>query len=116
MTAHFAPSQVRPEAGAILRAFGSSAALAATGGLRIRSPITGEEIALLAPTSSTQAEQAIGAAQAAFQQWRSVPAPRRGELVRLLGDELQHLLDRRVRRGGKRCVGEEARELSDHLC
>ena len=64
-------------------------ALAETGGLRVRSPITGEEIALVAPTTSEQAQQAIGAAQAAFEQWRSVPAPRRGELVRLLGDELR---------------------------
>ena len=28
-------------------------------------------------------------AQAAFLQWRTVPAPRRGELVRLLGEELR---------------------------
>jgi aldehyde dehydrogenase (NAD+) len=32
---------------------------------------------------------AIAAAQAAFAHWRTVPAPRRGELVRLLGEELR---------------------------
>ena len=89
MTAHFAPPPVRSEAGAIVRALGSSAALADTGGLRVHSPITGEAIALLAPTTAEQAEQTISAAQAAFGQWRSVPAPRRGELVRLLGNELR---------------------------
>jgi aldehyde dehydrogenase (NAD+) len=89
MPDQFAPSAVRPQAEAILRSLGSTAPLAETGGLRVHSPITGEVIALLASTTSKQAEQAIGAAQAAFQEWRSVPAPRRGELVRLLGDELR---------------------------
>src|ERR671919_1853952 len=89
MTAHFAPPRVRSESGPILRSLGSKVALDASGGLRVRSPITGETIAEIPPTTSAQAEQAIGAAQAAFQQWRAVPAPRRGELVRLLGDELR---------------------------
>src|SRR3546814_5269635 len=31
----------------------------------------------------------MGRAQAAFLAWRNVPAPRRGELIRLLGDELR---------------------------
>jgi len=44
---------------------------------------------MLAPTTSDQASQSIAAAQAAFEGWRGVPAPRRGELVRLLGDELR---------------------------
>jgi aldehyde dehydrogenase (NAD+) len=89
MTAHFAPPPVRSEAGAILRSLGSKISLVGTDGLRVQSPITGEVIAEIAPTTSEQAQQAIGAAQAAFRQWRSVPAPRRGELVRLLGDELR---------------------------
>jgi aldehyde dehydrogenase (NAD+) len=40
------------------------------------------------PTPRSEA-QAIAAAQVAFAAWRAVPAPRRGELVRLLGDELR---------------------------
>jgi L-aminoadipate-semialdehyde dehydrogenase len=86
MTAHPTP---RTEAQKILRALGSEVALAEADGLHVHSPISGEEIARLAPTSAAQAAHAIGAAQAAFEQWRSVPAPRRGELVRLLGDELR---------------------------
>ena len=35
------------------------------------------------------ASAAIGRAHAAFLAWREVPAPRRGELVRLLGEELR---------------------------
>lgn len=57
------------------------------GTLAARSPVTGEVIAHVRET--TNPEQAISAAQAAFRTWRAVPAPRRGELVRLLGDELR---------------------------
>ena len=35
------------------------------------------------------AKAAVGRAHAGFLKWRSVPAPRRGELVRLLGEELR---------------------------
>nr|WP_315205324.1 aldehyde dehydrogenase family protein [uncultured Albidiferax sp.] len=61
-----------------------------TGGtLAVRSPITGETIAHLPQTSPTEATAAIARAQAAYVAWRTVPAPRRGELVRLLGEELR---------------------------
>jgi aldehyde dehydrogenase (NAD+) len=36
---------------------------------------------------------AIGEAHAAFLEWRNIPAPRRGELVRLLGEELRSAKD-----------------------
>jgi aldehyde dehydrogenase (NAD+) len=66
---------------------------ALTGGtLAVHSPITGELIAHVAETSSSDAGAAIVAAQQAFLEWRSVPAPRRGELVRLLGEELREHL------------------------
>ncbi|MCZ8218078.1 MAG: aldehyde dehydrogenase family protein [Acidovorax sp.] len=61
-----------------------------TGGtLAARSPITGEVLAQVPQQSATDATAAIGRAHAAFQAWRNVPAPRRGELVRLLGEELR---------------------------
>lgn len=59
------------------------------GGLSVRSPITGETVAAVPQTSSTEVTEAIGRAHAAFLKWRQVPAPRRGELVRLLGEELR---------------------------
>ena len=34
-------------------------------------------------------DQAIGRAARAFVAWRGVPAPKRGELIRLLGEELR---------------------------
>jgi aldehyde dehydrogenase (NAD+) len=52
-------------------------------------PITGETLARLRSDSAAQVSARIGRAQAAFEQWRVVPAPRRGELVRLFGEELR---------------------------
>ena len=61
-----------------------------TGGtLTVRSPLTGDTIAHVPQTTPAQASEAIACAQAAFLAWRDVPAPRRGELVRLLGEELR---------------------------
>src|SRR6201996_8723950 len=61
------------------------------GPLRVRSPITGEMIAQLPTTSN--AEEVIARAHKAFLEWRNVPAPKRGELVRLLGEELRANLE-----------------------
>ena len=55
----------------------------------VRSPIDGVEIARLEPDSATDARAMIGRAAAAFQAWRPVPAPRRGDLVRLFAEELR---------------------------
>jgi aldehyde dehydrogenase (NAD+) len=61
-----------------------------TGGkLSARSPITGEITAHVNEISSAGAQVAIDKAHAAFLEWRLVPAPKRGELVRLLGEELR---------------------------
>src|SRR5689334_22668501 len=61
-----------------------------TGGeLTVRSPVTGEVVAQVRQTTAAEAAAAIGQAHEAFAAWREVPAPRRGELVRLLGEELR---------------------------
>ncbi|WP_395349741.1 aldehyde dehydrogenase family protein [Variovorax sp. UC122_21] len=59
------------------------------GALTVRSPLTGEVIAQVAQTAPAAATETIARAHAAFKAWRAVPAPRRGELVRLLGEELR---------------------------
>jgi aldehyde dehydrogenase (NAD+) len=59
------------------------------GALKVHTPITGEIIGQVRPTSTNDAIAAIEAAHAAFGIWRLVPAPKRGELVRLLGEELR---------------------------
>jgi aldehyde dehydrogenase (NAD+) len=63
---------------------------AVTGGTRpARSPITGEVVAHVHDARPEDCAKAIEAAHQAFLAWRKVPAPRRGELVRLLGEELR---------------------------
>ena len=57
--------------------------------LVVRSPIDGEPLRDLACASTSQVEEAIAASRRAFETWRSVPAPRRGELVRRFAEELR---------------------------
>ncbi|MGE0502262.1 MAG: aldehyde dehydrogenase family protein [Rhizobiaceae bacterium] len=66
-----------------------SAELSVSGGMATFTPVTGEKIATVASVSAAEAGKAIDRADAAFRAWRLVPAPRRGELVRLLGEELR---------------------------
>jgi aldehyde dehydrogenase (NAD+) len=61
-----------------------------TGGTRAaRTPISGEIIAHLHDSTAEAAKAEIDKAHTAFLAWRMVPAPKRGELVRLLGEELR---------------------------
>jgi aldehyde dehydrogenase (NAD+) len=55
----------------------------------VRSPLTGEIIAQVSDADRAAVTEAVARADAAFAQWRTVPAPRRGEFVRLLGEELR---------------------------
>jgi aldehyde dehydrogenase (NAD+) len=61
----------------------------AGGGLVSRSPIDGAVLGRVPETGPREASAAIEAARRAFLEWRTVPAPRRGELVRLYGEELR---------------------------
>jgi aldehyde dehydrogenase (NAD+) len=58
-------------------------------GLRAASPITGETVAQVRPTGPDETDAIIGRAAQAFDIWRTVPAPCRGEFVRLLAEELR---------------------------
>lgn len=53
------------------------------------SPVDGKLIAAATSASQNEYNQVIEKAQAAFLEWRSWPAPKRGEVVRQLGDELR---------------------------
>jgi aldehyde dehydrogenase (NAD+) len=57
--------------------------------LACRSPIDGGEIAVLRADSAADVQAKVGAAAEAFRAWRLVPPPRRGELLRLFGEELR---------------------------
>jgi aldehyde dehydrogenase (NAD+) len=63
--------------------------VAVPGGMPVRTPITGETIGAIKVHSREEADATIERAHKAFLEWRTVPAPRRGELVRLLGEELR---------------------------
>jgi aldehyde dehydrogenase (NAD+) len=58
-------------------------------GLTTRSPVDGSVGRALRVADEAATDAALAAAVAAFDVWRRVPAPRRGELVRLLGEELR---------------------------
>jgi aldehyde dehydrogenase (NAD+) len=55
----------------------------------LRSPIDGEPIATVSWAQADDAARAVDAAREAFKTWRNVPAPRRGEFVRRIGEKLR---------------------------
>jgi aldehyde dehydrogenase (NAD+) len=52
-------------------------------------PTTGEVLAKVAQATSEDYEKVVAAAEKAFVTWRMTPAPKRGEIVRQLGEELR---------------------------
>src|SRR5215472_5334679 len=81
------------EAQALLTQLGVPTSAYTNGNLVARTPITGEEIARIPTTSTQAASDGLTAAHQAFLAWRAVPAPKRGELVRILGEELRANVD-----------------------
>jgi len=73
----------------ILKAAGLTKSDLTGGTLAVHSPIDGAELARVHETNPAVMPDVIARSQAAFRAWRDVPAPRRGELVRLLGEELR---------------------------
>jgi aldehyde dehydrogenase (NAD+) len=57
------------------------------------SPIDGETIARVRLCSARDLDNVLAKAQDAFERWRMMPAPKRGELVRVLGEELRKKKD-----------------------
>ncbi|MCM6777785.1 aldehyde dehydrogenase family protein [Nocardia sp. CDC159] len=84
--------ELRARAEQLLRELGAE--LPTPGPLPARTPITGGELATLAPSSAEQVDDAIAKAANAFRAWRTVPAPQRAAVVRRLGQLLTENLDR----------------------
>ncbi|KAF1691249.1 aldehyde dehydrogenase family protein [Pseudoxanthomonas jiangsuensis] len=63
------------------------------GVLRPANPTTGEVIAEVQATTEADYEKVVARAQAGFKAWRTVPAPRRGEAIRLCGEALRRNKD-----------------------
>src|ERR687895_1636301 len=59
------------------------------GTLTVRTPIDGSELARVKTHTADDISAMVEQSVSAFKVWRTVPAPRRGELVRLFGDELR---------------------------
>jgi aldehyde dehydrogenase (NAD+) len=53
------------------------------------SPVDGEVFAAILKSDPGHYEQVVGQAEQAFPQWRSLPAPQRGEIVRQIGQRLR---------------------------
>ncbi|WP_353070207.1 aldehyde dehydrogenase family protein [Tunturibacter empetritectus] len=80
---------IQQEVESILATLGVPAAATTKGELTVRTPITGEVIAQVPTITAEAAQKAIVQAHAAYLEWRNVPAPKRGELIRILGEELR---------------------------
>src|SRR5687767_2123244 len=69
------------------------------------SPADGEPIGTFPRSSAEDVDRAVEAAKAAYQDWRLVPAPKRGEILfrfaRLLQQEKEELVDLMAREMGK---------------
>lgn len=72
---------------AILKANGLTGLKA--GDLSVHTPVDGSLIGKIKTHKKSDVDAAVRKSKKAFEQWRAVPAPVRGELVRLLGEELR---------------------------
>ena len=57
------------------------------------SPVDGKEIGTVSTTTFEDYNKVIESAQSAFEYWRTIPAPLRGEIVRQFGNKLRELKD-----------------------
>src|SRR3954451_17849182 len=80
---------LKSEAASVLDGLGVPPARLRGGSHKVVSPIDGSVIAELAVDDAAALDRKIGEAARAFEQWRTTPAPRRGELLRLFGEELR---------------------------
>jgi aldehyde dehydrogenase (NAD+) len=118
MTLQSPIGSARAEAHEVLSRLGVPEPLWTGGGRAVRSPVTGETIGEVHDASPTAVAKTIEAAHEAYLAWRSTPAPRRGELVRLLGEELRAAkadLARLVTLEAGKIVSEAAGEVQEMI-
>jgi aldehyde dehydrogenase (NAD+) len=103
----------------IFAALGLTAPADAPDGLVVRDPSTGETLATLALDDLDVAQAKVGRAHAAFAAFREVPGPRRGDIVRRLGnrlrehkDDLARIVTAEVGKGFEEAKG-EVQEMID---
>jgi aldehyde dehydrogenase (NAD+) len=118
MTLQTPIGSVRAEAADVLSRLGVAQAVWRGGDRPVRSPVTGEVMAEAHDTTPEVVATTIEAGHAAFLAWRATPAPRRGELVRLLGEELRAAksdLARLVTLEAGKIVSEAAGEVQEMI-
>jgi len=79
----------RDKAIELFHSMGMNPELLRRGNLTVMSPIDGSEIARVHTDDREAVSTKIQKAADTFTEWRSTPAPGRGELIRLLGEELR---------------------------
>src|SRR6266566_1188129 len=89
MNVHARPGSLAENVASVLEKLGIPTSAFTAGTLAVRSPVTGEIIVQCVETSADDAKAVIGTAAEAFFTWRRVPAPQRGELIRLFAQELR---------------------------
>lgn len=80
-------------AATLLAGLGVEAALYTGGDIAVRSPIDGAAMGAVHSHKPADADAMVARAHESFRKWRAVPAPVRGELVRLFGEELRSYKD-----------------------
>lgn len=55
----------------------------------VNTPIDGSNLAKIKSDTNKSVHQKITSSRKAFEKWRTIPAPKRGELIRLFGEELR---------------------------
>lgn len=86
---HIGSADLAGDVERLLAALGVSRPDHTEGTLVVRTPITGRPIGRVTEIGTGEAASVIEKAHAAFLAWRLVPPPKRGELVRLFGEELR---------------------------
>ena len=83
-----AQTSVAKQAADLMKSMGVPERAFAAGSLDVRSPINGESIGRLS-LDNQSVHDALDLAHSAYLEWRKVPAPARGELIRLFAEELR---------------------------
>jgi aldehyde dehydrogenase (NAD+) len=81
------------ETSQLFHALELDASALAKGDIAVNSPIDGALLGRVAADGPAEVAAKVGRAAEAFRAWRLVPAPRRGELIRLFGEELRAAKD-----------------------
>jgi len=84
---------IRAETRDVLKRLGVDESAFTQGDLDVVSPCTGDTVASVRQHDAQEANAAIERADRAFREWRMVPPPARGELIRLFGEELRRAKD-----------------------